>query len=107
MDRIERSRYMEIRLNRADSLLAEMERVLDAYEKTQEDLRVLSEYYLSTLWKEDLEADEAGALPPDLNRGVLSEDGIYDLLERNKELKDRMRAMREETDPLEKQHNFP
>ena len=107
MDRIERIRNMEIRLNRADSLLAEMERVLDAYEKTQEDLRVLSEYYFSKLWREDLAADEEGALPSELNRGVLSEDAIYDVLERNKELKDRMRDMQEKTGPLEKQHNFP
>ncbi|MBP3197255.1 MAG: DUF4298 domain-containing protein [Butyrivibrio sp.] len=30
--------------------------------------------------------DEEGLLPRDLKRGVLSEDGIYDALERNKEL---------------------
>ena len=28
----------------------------------------------------DFEADEAGKLPPDLKRGVLSEDGVYDIL---------------------------
>ena len=28
----------------------------------------------------DFEADEAGLLPPDLKRGFLSEDGIYNLL---------------------------
>lgn len=30
----------------------------------------------------DYEADEAGLLPADLKRGVLSQDGIDDLLER-------------------------
>ena len=30
--------------------------------------------------------DEKGKLPKELKRGVLSEDAIYDLLERNKEL---------------------
>lgn len=30
--------------------------------------------------------DEAGKLPKNLKRGVLSEDGIYNVLERNKEL---------------------
>ncbi|MBO4281550.1 MAG: DUF4298 domain-containing protein [Lachnospiraceae bacterium] len=41
----------------------------------------LKEYYESPLWREDFEADEAGRLPKDLKRGVLSEDGIYDLLD--------------------------
>jgi len=44
-------------------------------------LRQLSDYYGSAAWKRDLAADEAGLLPKDLKRGVLSEDGIYDLLE--------------------------
>ena len=33
------------------------------------------------LWKKDFEDDEAGKLPRDLKRGVLSEDGIYDFLD--------------------------
>ena len=32
--------------------------------------------------------DEAGEFPDKLKRGVLSEDGIYNLLERNKEMMD-------------------
>ena len=30
--------------------------------------------------RDDFEADDAGKLPKDLKRGVLSEDGIYDVL---------------------------
>jgi hypothetical protein len=30
--------------------------------------------------------DERGEIPADIKRGVLSEDGIYDLLERNSEI---------------------
>ena len=45
-------------------------------------LRQLSDYYSSPTWKRDFAADEAGLLPEELKRGVLSEDGIYDLLER-------------------------
>jgi hypothetical protein len=44
-------------------------------------LKVLSDYYTSPAWRRDLAADEAGLLPKELIRGVLSEDGIYDLLE--------------------------
>ena len=46
-----------------------------------EKLRLLEAYYTSGQWREDYEADENGELPPDLKRGVLSQDGLYDLLE--------------------------
>jgi len=46
-----------------------------------EKLRILSAYYTSGEWREDYEADERGELPPDLKRGVLSQDALYNLLE--------------------------
>ena len=42
---------------------------------------LLEEYYTSGEWRADYEADEAGLFPADLKRGVLSQDGVYDLLE--------------------------
>ena len=45
-----------------------------------EKLRLLEAYYTSGTWRDDYEADERGELPPDLKRGVLSQDGLYDLL---------------------------
>ena len=62
----------------------------------QKDLRTLEEYYGSPIWKEDFEADEAGLLPKDLKRGVLTEDGIDDVLEQNAELKSRIQEMLQE-----------
>ena len=47
----------------------------------EEKLRLLDAYYTSGEWREDYEADERGELPPDLKRGVLSQDALYDLLE--------------------------
>ena len=47
-----------------------------------EKLRCLDAYYTSGEWQEDYEADERGELPPDLKRGVLSQDALFDLLER-------------------------
>ena len=44
-------------------------------------LRLLDAYYTSGEWQDDYEADERGELPPDLKRGVLSQDALYDLLE--------------------------
>ena len=46
-----------------------------------EKLRLLDAYYTSGEWQEDYEADERGELPPDMKRGVLSQDALYDLLE--------------------------
>ena len=46
-----------------------------------DQLKALSEYYSSDAWKRDYAADEAGLLPKDLKCGVLSEDGIYALLD--------------------------
>ena len=43
-------------------------------------LQELTEYYENGQWMADYEADEAGLLPSDLKRGVLSEDGVYNLL---------------------------
>ena len=52
----------------------------DRLDSIRDDIQALSEYYEGSLWREDFEADEAGLLPPDLKRGVLSEDGVYNLL---------------------------
>ena len=49
---------------------------------------ILEAYYTSPAWRTDFEADEAGLLPPDLKRGVLSEDGIYNLLEEYKRVEE-------------------
>ena len=46
-----------------------------------EMLRILEAYYTSGEWRDDYEADERGEIPPDMKRGVLSQDALYDLLE--------------------------
>ena len=43
-------------------------------------LQELTEYYENGQWLADYETDEAGLLPRGLKRGVLSEDGVYNLL---------------------------
>ena len=50
-------------------------------EGSREMLKTLADYYESSAWKRDFAADEAGLLPKELKRGVLSEDGIYNLLD--------------------------
>ena len=43
-------------------------------------LKRLTDYYESPLWLQDYALDEQGLLPAGLKRGVLSEDGVYNLL---------------------------
>ena len=86
-DMIRRIEEMEARLNRAGHCLNQLEEALEQFEAVQEDIRILAAYYESPQWREDFEADEAHLLPADLPRGVLSEDGIYNVLEKYKELK--------------------
>ena len=57
------------------------------YESVLPELKELEDYYTSPEWQEDYAADEAGLLPDGLKRGVLSQDGINDLLDRFRDLK--------------------
>lgn len=68
--------------------IARMERLFDeALGMEPEDLRgsdllkELMDYYDSGLWLQDYTLDEQGKLPENLKRGVLSQDGMYNLLE--------------------------
>lgn len=80
MEQIERIQHFETLLDRITPVLENLEEALDAFEGIQEDVKELAAYYEDDDWREDFDADEAGRLPADLKRGVLSEDGIYDVL---------------------------
>ncbi|WP_081664753.1 GNAT family N-acetyltransferase [Butyrivibrio sp. FCS006] len=100
---MERRRRVDIeaavaRITAMEEILDEALRRMDAAGERPQDLldyqyevKELSEYYTGPDWKADFALDEDGLLPKDLKRGVLSEDGIYDALERNKELLERIR----------------
>ena len=90
MEQIERIREMEDCLDASERAIRELSEALSAYEAIQSKLTRLSDYYGGDLWREDYEADEAGKLPGDLKRGVLSEDAVYDLITENRELLVRM-----------------
>ena len=89
-EQIARIRLMERRLNQALAAVKRLDSALEKYEAAQEAIAALSEYYGSDLWKQDFAADEAGLLPEGLKRGVLSEDGIWNLLTDCKELDRRL-----------------
>ena len=85
-----RIRRMERRLNAASAAVKRLEAALDKWEAAQEAIAALDEYYGSDLWRQDFADDEAGLLPADLKRGVLSEDGIWNLLTDVSELNKRL-----------------
>ena len=68
MDIIKRIEYMEALYDRAI--------------ETGEISPELTAYYESSQWLQDYEADERGELPPTLKRGVLSQDGLWELLQK-------------------------
>lgn len=86
-EQLRRIEGMEEKLNRSLAAVRALGMAMEAYEKVLEDIRILEEYLSSPEWRADFEADEAGLLPPELRRGVLSEDGIYHLLEENGEIR--------------------
>lgn len=90
MEQIERIRDMESCLDTSEKAIRELSEALSTYEEAQLQYRKLSDYYGSDQWMQDYADDEAGKLPRDLKRGVLSEDGVYDLITENRELLVRM-----------------
>ena len=81
---LERIKWMEQRFNKALATIKDGS--ADSLKAIKEDVAELSKYYDSELWKLDFAADEAGILPSDLKRGVLSEDGIWNLLSDYREI---------------------
>lgn len=78
---IRRIKRYERMMRQANRILAMGEAPEELRAKLQQLLHKLDAYYRSDRWKRDFAADEAGLLPADLKRGVLSEDGLYNLLE--------------------------
>lgn len=100
MKQTERIEQMEQMLNQVNNAAHQLEAALDQYEQAQEAVKALEDYYGSDEWKKDFADDEAGRLPKDLKRGVLSEDGAWNALSLCRELNERMKEIIETTRQL-------
>ena len=80
-NRIHRITEYETILDRAEAAVNELNAAAGRLAALKDDIARLEAYYHSAEWRADFEADEAGLLPADLKRGVLSEDAVYDLLD--------------------------
>ena len=93
IERIKRIEKMEELLNRLTDVLNHTDDALAQLENSQDAMKELTDYYSSPLWMADYEADERGEIPAYIRRGVLSEDGIYNLLWQLRQLEERMMAL--------------
>lgn len=82
---LQRITYYESLLQKAEDVLSSGDRSAANLTALEKFLRELEAYYVSAEWKQDFADDEAGLLPADLKRGVLSEDGIDHVLDEGRE----------------------
>lgn len=80
MEQIERISRMEQLLDDVSEAIKRPSIIAGKYEELQQAVNTLTEYYESEEWKQDFADDENGKLPHELKRGVLSEDGIWNVL---------------------------
>ena len=72
--------WSDAQLSRIEEQEARMDRILSTDNPAAEDLRLLAAYYDGPQWRMDFESDEAGQIPEQIKRGVLSEDAVYNVL---------------------------
>ena len=96
MKRIVRISRMEALFDKSTEVIRRVEQALDDFAAIQGDIDELEAYHSSPQWKKDFEADEAGKLPKDLKKGVLSEDGLWNLLEEYHQLKELVKTINKE-----------
>lgn len=81
--------YIEHAIERIEYLERIFDEVKSAFESDpdflsddsmQKKLSLLTQYMESGQWLRDYSLDEKGELPKDLKRGILSEDGLYNLI---------------------------
>ena len=90
---VSRIALMEERFDSVARVIGELDGAVSGYERIKDDIDALEDYMASGQWMRDFEADEAGEIPEGVKRGVLSEDGLYDLLDNAEALIDRIRSI--------------
>ena len=101
MNQIERIKLYENYYDESKKAIYDLNDALDNYLKIDKHYQKLIDYYTSNKWMKDYEDDEKGKLPKNLKRGILSEDAIYDLIIKHKEIiKKIMKIINNEVDAL-------
>ena len=98
-DIIARVQQMEQYMDEVSDALKNRPAELNNNSEVRNKVAILTNYMDSGQWLADYEADERGELPADLKRGVLSQDGLYNLIG-DVEATYRESAKTEGTDPM-------
>ena len=85
MNQIERIKHFEEIFEETSAAIDNLNDALEKFAAIQEKYFELMNYYGGD-WLKDYEDDEADKIPKDLKRVVLSQDGVHDLLTKNREL---------------------
>lgn len=93
MQQIQRIMQMEAIFQETQTVIEELLPLLEKYRLLQEKIDILSKYYGSPEWRQDFAADEQGKLPTTLKRGVLSEDGVWLILQEHTDLLQEMKEI--------------
>ena len=83
-----------LRMKEVADVVGKGREALAALRGQLENIGRLEQYYAKE-WKSDFEADERGEICRDIDRGVLSEDALYNLLDDIHELRDEFRGWAE------------
>lgn len=104
MTQINRIKKQEAAFDQAQDFFNRLESFLEEAQQIKPLLSDLETYY-ETDWRADFEADERGELPADLKRGVLSEDGLYNLLTDQVLLATDLRELAEQLAPSQEEYS--
>ncbi len=80
LEQIARIKEMEEAFDEAQDALGFFWDAIERYDEALPHIAKLMDYYTSGQWKKDFEDDSNGKIPSFIKRGVLSEDGIYNMI---------------------------
>lgn len=78
--RLTRIIEMEKTAEATQKLVNEAQDLLQRWDALLPQIKQLTGYYQSNDWREDYDADNRGEIPTNIQRGILSEDWLYNLL---------------------------
>lgn len=67
-----------------------LESMLDSFSAMEQTVEELWNYYENGEWMADYKLDEAGEVPESMPRGILSEDGLYNVLGDFQDVRERL-----------------
>ena len=88
--RVIRIKHYEEIYDEVRSVVNELREAIERFDNAVPGINDLEDYYRNGLWKRDYTADDNGKLTSDLKRGVLSQDGLFDLLAEVDDIKKRL-----------------